>query len=183
MHKYVALLRGINIGGRNKVDMKKLKAMFETAGYTNVLTYINSGNVIFETSTQLGSAVTLEAAKIEKLIEHDFGFKVRVVLRSAKNIKMLCEKIPNDWQDNKQQRTYVIFLWEDYCNKDSLNLIEVTKGVDDVSYLDGAIVWHYDKKFTNKSGMRNFLKSPLYKHMTARNINTVRKLGELLNEL
>ncbi|NLL75142.1 MAG: DUF1697 domain-containing protein, partial [Erysipelothrix sp.] len=48
--KYVALLRGINVGGKNKVDMKELKALFIDLGYTEVQTYINSGNVIFDTN-------------------------------------------------------------------------------------------------------------------------------------
>jgi uncharacterized protein (DUF1697 family) len=53
---YVALLRGINVGGNNKVEMKKLKTTFETLGFTSVVTYINSGNIIFNTSDKNGSS-------------------------------------------------------------------------------------------------------------------------------
>lgn len=53
MNTYVALLRGINVGGNNKIEMTKLKVLFESLGYTNVVTYINSGNVIFETRKKM----------------------------------------------------------------------------------------------------------------------------------
>lgn len=63
---YVALLRGINVGGNNKVEMKKLKATFERLGFTNVVTYINSGNIIFEESTKAQNTIV---AEIERAIK------------------------------------------------------------------------------------------------------------------
>ncbi|MDQ3501393.1 MAG: DUF1697 domain-containing protein, partial [Actinomycetota bacterium] len=74
---YVALLRGINVGGKNKVEMKKLKATFEGAGMTDVTAYINSGNVVFKSTAR--KAAELEA-KLEKAIERDFGFSIKVLL-------------------------------------------------------------------------------------------------------
>ncbi|MFT3751872.1 MAG: DUF1697 domain-containing protein [Paludibacter sp.] len=66
---YVALLRGINVGGNNKVEMKKLKSTFELLGFTNVVTYINSGNIVFEDISKEQVVIVNE---IEKAIKKDF---------------------------------------------------------------------------------------------------------------
>jgi uncharacterized protein (DUF1697 family) len=174
MTKYVALLRGINVGGNNKVEMPKLKKVFESLGFENVSTYINSGNVIFETDKK-----DLEP-QIEKALKKAFEFELRIVVRDAKNIKKLCKEIPKDWLNDTEQRTDVLFLWDEFDTKKSVDLIKTT-GVDTLKYIDGAIVWHVKRKDVAKSGMKKFIGSLIYKNMTARNINTVRKLNELLN--
>jgi uncharacterized protein (DUF1697 family) len=171
--KYVALLRGINVGGNKKVEMKKLAAVFTELGYADVRTYINSGNVIF-------SSPKKDFAHIEPALKHAFGFPIEVIVRDAKNIASLVQKIPKEWGNDTKQRTDVIFLWEGYDSKRSLTLIK-QKPVDTLVYIDGAIVWNLARKNVNKSGMRDFIGTEVYKHMTARNINTVRKLSELLS--
>jgi uncharacterized protein (DUF1697 family) len=175
MKTYVALLRGINVGGNNKVDMKKLKAVFASIGFQNVRTYINSGNVIFET-TETGLESLIEAT-----LHRDFGFPIRVVVRDAKNIQKLCAIIPTDWTNDTQQRTDVLFLWDHYDNKKSVNLINTTD-VDTLLYVPGAIIWNVLRSDIRKSGMQKFIGSDLYKNMTARNVNTVRKLNELMKK-
>ncbi len=171
--KYVALLRGINVGGNKKVEMKKLAAVFTELGYADVRTYINSGNVIF-------SSPKKDFARIGPALKHTFGFPIEVIVRDAKNIASLVQKIPKEWGNDTKQRTDVIFLWEGYDSKRSLSLIK-QKPVDTLVYIDGAIVWNLARKNVNKSGMRDFIGTDVYKHMTARNINTVRKLSELLS--
>jgi uncharacterized protein (DUF1697 family) len=175
MTKYVGLLRGINVGGNNRVEMPKLKRAFESLGFLNVSTYINTGNVIFETDKK-----DLEEI-IEKALKKAFGLPLRIVIRDAKNIKKLCKDIPRGFENNTEQKTDILFLWDEYNNKKSLTLIKKTK-VDTLKYIDGAVVWNVQKKYLTKSGMRGFTGSVIYKHMTARNINTVRKLNELLNQ-
>lgn len=175
--KYVALLRGINVGGNNKVPMERLRKCFEKAGFKNVSTYINSGNVIFETNLKSTESI---AAKIERIIVNDFGFPVRVVVRSANNIKKVASAIPKSWQNDSEQKSDVLFLWDNYANKKSLSLIETKAGIDNVSYIDGTILWNVDRKQYGKSGMNKFVGTELYKNMTARNVNTVRKLSEMV---
>jgi uncharacterized protein (DUF1697 family) len=174
MTKYVALLRGINVGGNNKVEMLKLKKVFESLGFEHVSTYINSGNVIFETDKK-----DLEPL-IEKTLKKVFGFELRIVIRDAKNIKKLCNDIPKSWLNDTDQRTDVLFLWDEFNSKKSVPLIKTTE-VDTLKYIDGAIVWNVKRKDVTKSGLKKFIGTLLYKNMTARNINTVRKLNELLN--
>jgi hypothetical protein len=77
-------------------------------------------------------------------------------------------------------KTDVLFLWEEFDNKKSLDLINKKEGIDNLIYVDGAIVWNVDRKDYTKSGMNKFINSVLYKNMTARNVNTVRKICELM---
>ncbi len=173
MTKYVALLRGINVGGNNKVEMPKLKKVFESLGFENVSTYINTGNVIFETDKK-----DLEPL-IEKALKKAFRFELRIVIRDAENIKKLCKEIPKSWQNNTEQRTDILFLWNEFDKDKSVDLIKTTE-VDTLKYIDGAIVWNVNRKDIAKSGMKRFIGSIIYKNMTARNVNTVRKIGELM---
>jgi uncharacterized protein (DUF1697 family) len=178
MIKYIALLRGINVGGKNKVEMIKLKSVFENAGFHNVLTYINSGNVIFESNEKDVETLILV---IKKVLRENFNFDIKVLIRNSSNIGKLAKKIPSDWQNDGVQKTDVLFLWDDFDNKKSLSLIKQVVGVDNVLYINGAIVWNIYVKDWGKSGMSKFTLSELYKNMTARNVNTVRKLAVLMN--
>jgi uncharacterized protein (DUF1697 family) len=171
--KYVALLRGINVGGNKKVEMQKLAKVFIQMGYSDVRTYINSGNVIFSSQNK-------DFTQIEPALKKTFGFSIEVVVRDAKNIAALVKKIPKTWGNDTEQKTDVIFLSEEYASKKSLSLIK-QKSVDTLIYIDGAIVWHLMRKDYTKSGMHDFIGTKVYKHMTARNVNTVRKLNEFLS--
>lgn len=172
MQKYVALLRGINVGGNNKVPMKELKKIFEDLGFSNVLTYINSGNVIFETNKKV------DVKSIEKALQMALGFEARVLVRDAKNLFKIVKEMPQEWVNNSEQKTDVIFLWDEFASKKTIDLIKTTE-VDTLQYIDGAIVWNVKKVNYKKSGMKSFIGTLVYKNMTARNSNTVRKLAEL----
>jgi uncharacterized protein (DUF1697 family) len=175
--KYIALLRGINVGGNNKVEMKRLKILFETLGFTGVATYINSGNVVFEG----GEKPTIELEKlIENGIETEFGFGVRTIVKTARQMEIICQKIPVDWTNDTEQKTDVLFLWPEV---DSLNVIqEIVQNpeVDALIYIEGAVIWHIDRADYRLSKMDKFIGTKIYKNMTARNVNTVRKLHNLL---
>lgn len=175
--KYVALLRGINVGGNKKMKMKKLQAVFESSGFTNVLTYINSGNIIFDSPQEDVQKLTKE---VEHLILTEFGLEVPAIIKSAKEITNIVSLIPKNWENNADQRTDVLFLWGKYDKKESLRLLKVTQGVEELKYIPGALVWNLDRSQYKKSGVIKFIGSDLYKNMTARNVNTVRKLGELI---
>lgn len=176
--KYVALLRGINVGGKNKIDMKLLKQTFENIGLENVRTYINSGNIIFSASS---SPTEVLASKLEAAIEKDFGLTIRVLVRDEKNIQNVCKHLPSDWTNDASTKCDVMFLWDNYDSKEVLESLTIKPGIDDVKYVAGAILWRVEKRNVTKSGMMKLIGSDLYKHMTIRNCNTVRKLHELIN--
>lgn len=175
--KHVALLRGINVGGNTKVEMKKLKALFESLGFEDVLTYINSGNVLFSTTEKDTDAL---ASKLQNAIQTEFGMPIPVVVRSKETILSLVKAIPKTWENNTEQKTDILFLWKEYDKKESLSLLSPTEGIETLQYFSGAIIWNVDRANYNKSGMSKFVGTKLYKHMTARNVNTVRKLASLL---
>lgn len=175
---YVALLRGINVGGNTKVEMKKLKAFFERMNFADVSTYINSGNVLFRTNHPKSTL----ASRIEKFIEEDFGFPIRVVVRDQTQISEIAEKVPKNWTNDTEQKTDVIFLWDDVDSPKVLQEIVTNPKVDQLIYINGAVIWHIDRAHYNQSGMHKFIGTGIYKQMTARNINTVRKLRDLMKK-
>jgi uncharacterized protein (DUF1697 family) len=176
---YVALLRGINVGGKNKVEMSRLKTMFEGLGLTDVRTYINSGNVIF--TSRRRKPVSL-IPLIEEAIANEFGFPVKVVLRDLDNMKTVVDAIPPSWRDDSTMRCYVMFLWEEFDEPGVLEKLIIKDGIDDVKYVPGAIIWRVDRDVLTRSGMARLPGDDLYRSITIRNSNTVRKLVELMTE-
>lgn len=173
--QYVALLRGINVGGNRKVPMATLKHVFETLGAKNVRTYINSGNVLFEAPKTL-------LPRIQPALKKAFGFEIPTLTRDAKNIQALCKKLPANYTNDTEQRTEILFLWDAYDKKASLKLAPIKEGIDHLTYIPGTLVWNFKRAHATKSGMHEFIGTELYKHMTARNINTVRKLNAMMND-
>lgn len=174
--RYVALLRGINVGGKAKVEMTRLKAVFEQAGATEVSTYINSGNVLFTDSRQPNELVTL----IESAIESEFGFKVPIVLRTANQIKTLIESIPSEWTNDTVQRTDVMFLWDEIDNENILQAVHSNPEIERTMYVPGALIWNIGRQNVMRGSAIKLVNTSLYKQMTIRNINTVRKIQTLL---
>lgn len=173
---YVALLRGINVGGNHKVPMAELKKVCEKLGFTDVRTYINSGNVIFNTS---GSVAKIDAT-LEEALKKKFGFDVPVVVRTAAQLQKVANVIPAAWQNNTEYKTDALFLWEKFDSKTTIKKIAHDPKVDTLLYVPGAIVWHVKRKDYNKSGMHDLIGTEVYKHMTARNVNTVRILAGMV---
>jgi uncharacterized protein (DUF1697 family) len=178
MKHHIALLRGINVGGNKKVEMATLKKVFEDMGYTDVSTYINSGNVLFSA----GDTEIIDCSKIERVLANKFGFAITCLVRDQKNITTLARAVPAEWKNDAEQKTDILFLQDEYDSKKSIELLSLAGGIDEVLYIPGALVWHINRSQYTKSGMNKFIGTVLYKHMTARNINTVRKLAELLKK-
>lgn len=174
---YVALLRGINVGGNNKIDMAKLKLVFEGLGFTDVKTYINSGNIIFGTNKSDHIQIV---PKIEQAIEREFGLKIPVVIRSLAQIQRTCDTIPNNWVNDSTMKCDVLFLWDEVDKESSLDDITVKRELVDLKYTPGAIIWRIDKDNVTRGGIDKLISSSIYKKTTIRNCNTVRKLRSLM---
>ncbi len=176
---YVALLRGINVGGKNKVEMSRLKSTFEGVGLTDVRTFINSGNVMFTNRRRKPASLK---PLIERAIADEFGFPVEVVLRDLDQMVSVVEATPASWTDDSTMRCYVMFLWEKVDDPSVLDRLTIKKDLDDMKYLPGVIIWRVDRDVLTRSGMMKLTSDALYKSMTIRSINTVRKLVELMAE-
>jgi len=174
---YVALLRGVNVGGNNKVEMAKLKSTFEGLGFGNVKTFIASGNVVFRTN---GADKAVLAKAIEAAIEKDFGFHVDVLLHDLSTIGTLVKELPDDWVEDKITRCYVMFLWNEVDNPRVLEQLPHSPDIEDMKYVPGAVVWHIKRMNITKSRVLKIIGTPFYKQLTMRNVNTVRKLYDLM---
>jgi uncharacterized protein (DUF1697 family) len=175
---YIALFRGINVGGNNIVDMRKLKTTFESLGFTNVTTYINSGNVLFKDSLKEEKEL---ARLIEVAVKRDFQLNLKVIVINSDQLNAICAELPSTWVKNESMRTDVMFLWEKYDRPEVLEMIEI-KPEDNIKYVPGAILWNIDAKDYNRSGMRKVIGTDFYRHVTVRNVNTVRKLHQIVSE-
>jgi uncharacterized protein (DUF1697 family) len=174
---YVALLRGINVGGKNKVDMKELKATFEEAGMTSVRTYINSGNVIFSSGVRGRARL---GGVLEESIAQRFGLEIDVVLRDLKAMRAVAKAIPTRWRNDETMKCDVMFLRGEAARASVLKKLHIKPELEEVRYASGAIIWRVDRDAVTRSGMMRLVGTPLYKQMTIRNVNTARKLLELM---
>ena len=99
--KYVALLRGINVGGNKKVERKRVKTFFEYLGGTNVSTYINSGNVVFEFEGDREELFD----KVKTNLKNEFGFEIPVLIKTQQELREIAKAIPKEWQNDTEQKT------------------------------------------------------------------------------
>lgn len=177
---YVALLRGINVGGKNKVDMKTLKQAFEEAGMYSVITYINSGNIVFAGNSHSKEQL---APILEQAIYSRFGLQIKVLVYAEKEFRQIAEAIPENWTNDQQMKSDVLFLWEDVDKETVLGQLTIKPEIDRVRYVPGAILWSVDKDKVARSGLLKIAGSKLYQRVTVRNVNTVRKILGLLQKM
>ncbi len=173
---YVAFLRGVNVGGKGIVSMAAIKQALVALGLSDVRTYINSGNVIF--STRASDALQL-TARIEKALEQHTGMAINVLVMDHKTLKKVVDAIPRNWVDDKTMRTYVLLLWKELDDRTILGRLPIKPGVDDLKYAPGAVVWRVDRENVGRSQMSRIVGTPLYKKITIRSANTMRKLSDL----
>jgi len=173
--RYLGLLRGVNVGGASRVEMARLRQVLERFGMSDVRTYINSGNVIFSSGSRGRRALT---DSIESAIEEEFGFRVPVLLRTVEQLHDLVAALPE--LDDANVRCNVAFLWPDVDREEILAELPAAPGIDEVRYVKGAVVWTVDRRNVTRSRMTKLVGTPLYRRMSMRNANTVRKLYDLL---
>src|SRR6202049_4094589 len=173
---YVAFLRGVNVGGKGIVSMAAIKDALVALGLSDVRTYINSGNVIFSTRASDAQQLT---ARIEKALELYTGMGIKVLVIDHKTLKKMVDAIPRNWVDDKTMRTYVLLLWKELDDRRILDRLPIRRDVDEIRYTPGAVVWRVDRENVGRSHMKRIVGTPLYKKITLRSANTIRKLNEL----
>lgn len=176
----VALLRGINVGGNAPVPMSELKAGIEALGYTDVRTYINSGNVVFRLrKSQLRTAVR----DIERALLEAFGQPIPVVLHTLAEMDAIVAAMPAAWTGARDLRCDVIFLRPSVDKPDVLADLPGRDGVDDLSYAPGVVFWSAKKAMLTKSTMTKMVGTPLYRQVTMRGASTTLKVHALMREI
>ena len=173
---YVAFLRGVNVGGKGIVSMASIKEALVALGLSAVRTYINSGNAIFSTRA---SDVQLLTTRIERALEQQTGIAIKVLVMDHKTLKKMVDAIPSNWVDDRTMRTYVLLLWKELDDRRILDRLPIKPGVDELRYTPGAVVWRVDRDKVGRSQMNRIVGTALYKKITIRSANTMRKLNEL----
>lgn len=176
--RYVGLLRGINVGGKNRVLMQELRSVFERAGCSSVVTYINSGNVIFEDTRESESLCLL----LESAIEDAFGFPIPLQLRTNDDMAALCDTIPRHWTNDTTNRTDVLF-YNGSLNKAVLQTVPLPKAAigEQIITTKHEIIWTIPRIHVTKGNGLKIIGTPIYSQTTIRNVNTVRKIMALLD--
>jgi uncharacterized protein (DUF1697 family) len=178
--KYLALLRGINVGGNNKVAMSELRACFEAQNFTDVSTYINSGNILF--SSDITDVVKL--VKIcEMAIERQFGFPVVVTVISATDYADALAHAPTWWAsgDRKITRSDALFVIPPTSAQEVLDVLQQKSDVPDKFAAHGQVVfWSLPMAAYNKSVVPKIIGTPIYQRITVRSSTTTKKLAKLM---
>ena len=178
--KMVALLRGINVGGNRKVPMLKLIALAEDSGFTEVKSYINSGNLVFEVGKMKPDQV---AAKLEKAIEKEFGFKVDVIVRTVSQWKKYSAGGPFQSAESARPKMLHLGLSRAPLRGDiTPALLERAMNGEKIKIVNDAIWVDFAKSVGNSKLTPAVFDKAAGSIVTMRNWNTVLKLWEMLNE-
>jgi uncharacterized protein (DUF1697 family) len=177
---YVALLRGINVGGRNRIIMADLRACFEHAGYDGVRTYIQSGNVVFR-SPELEREVLRRS--LERVLTDAFEYKATVELRDRDELQAVIEAAPAGFgSDRETYHDDVLFLLSPLTPDEALGALTLKDGVD-AAWTGPSVV--YSRRvaaLASRSGLSRIAAHAFYRRMTIRNWNTTTKLLALMDE-
>ena len=176
MATYVAILRGINVSGHKIIKMERLRAAFEQIGFAQVKTYVQSGNVIFETSEPSAGL----AAKIEKKILSEFGFDVPVLTKSSKEMMDIVKRNPflKDASID-QSKLHVTFLSDD-PPRNTLEFLEpLAAGAEQVRIVDRAVYLYCPNGYGNTKLTNTAIEKKLSCRATTRNWATTNKLLEM----
>lgn len=178
MARYVALLRGINVGGTNLIRMVDLQACFADHGFDDVSTYIQSGNVVFGARRASRAALT---AEIEAMLRASFDhYDASVVVRSASEMRATVADAPAGFGGEPGRFRYdVVFLKAPLDAKAAIRQVPMKKGVDTVTAGRGVLYISRLESRVTQSRLSRVVSMPIYRRMTIRNWNTTAKLAEL----
>ncbi len=177
---FVALLRGVNVGGNNMISMSALKKSFETIGFTHVTTYINSGNIIFNAKND--DARKLER-QIERMLAKDYQLNSKVVVRSLSEMEKLVQSLPRNWDGDSNWRYNVIFLRHTIDSEAILADLPANSEIEKVVYRPGTLLWSAHVDQISRSKMVKLSSRKIFQDMTVRNVNTTKKLYELMKKV
>lgn len=180
MAEHVALLRGINVGGKNIIAMSDLRACFERHGFGEVATYIQSGNVIFDSA---GMGRPELARVVEEMLASELDYRGTVVIRSRRQLRNVVTKAPPGFgAEPKKHRYDVIFLEEPLTARSAMGSVVTREGVDEAHPGPGVLYFSRLIAQASRSKLTKLVSLPIYQRMTIRNWNTTTKLLALMNE-
>jgi uncharacterized protein (DUF1697 family) len=168
------------VGGKNPVPMADLRAALTSHGFTEVRTYIASGNVLL-------SAVDIDAGSVqeqfEQLLRTDFAVDTRVLILTRERWLAIAGAVPPTWQNDSTQKSDILFLFPEDDAPEIIQRLAPREGIDDARYVPGAVLWNVERNNQTRSALNRIVGTRTYKNLTIRNVNTVRKLTEFCDTL
>lgn len=177
--KYILLLRGINVGGKNKVKMEELKHQLANLGFANVISYINSGNLIFESEKDADEA----KSSVRKMLTENYDFEILFVLLASETYQKTIESLPDWWNDGSMARRDALFFTDEVNPAAAIERIQNMKLYNEtIHYTDIAVFWGKinETEYSKTAYHKQLLAEDFYKKITIRNGNTVQKILSLL---
>ncbi len=174
--RYIALLRGINVGGNTMIKMAELKTSFESLGFKNVVTYVNSGNLAFDAGKSIEAKIV---AKIEKAIEKDFGKQVPVMVREQSEISGIMAANPFEGEFESHKEMHVLFLKEEMPADKRKQLLDAAPEKERFVVKGREVYCHLPLGVADSLLGKSFIEKKLKLAVTGRNWRTVEKLASL----
>lgn len=178
-NSYLALCRGINVGGKNIIKMKDIKNIFQKMYFTDIITYIQSGNIIF-TDINGYDKITV-TTMIEAVMSKQFNYEARIVLLTGQELIEVMNDIPPRFgEDTGNYRYDVWFLKEPLTATEAIQHIRIREGVD-TAYAGKRVIYTSRLiSLAGKSYLSKIIQHPMYRQITIRNWNTAKKLWALM---
>ena len=177
---YLALLRGINVGGKNVIKMADLRNCFKAEGFRDVVTYIQSGNVIFRSPS---TGLRILTNRIEEMLAAAFDYEASVVLRSRKQMRAVVSEAPEEFGERPETYRYdTLFLKAPLTATAAMECIPARSGVDETWSGNGVLYYSRRIDQASRSYLSRLASMPVYQRMTVRNWNSTTRLLELMNE-
>lgn len=179
--RYVALLRGINVGGKNVIAQGALAECFEELGFTNVTTYIQSGNVLFRSTESRRRQLTRD---IELVLSQRFEYEAKAVVIPLGAYRRAVNSAPATWGIDDDFKHNAMFTLSGCSPRSILDrLPEPRAEIEHVATAPGVIFWSASKQHLTRTTLMKLARSPSYRQLTVRNHNTVNRLLELFETI
>ena len=176
--RYILLLRGINVGGKNKVSMSNFKELLKNSGFKNVTSYINSGNLFFDSDEDQESCVS----NIRYLLETNYDFSIPFALLTKEEYLEEREKLPDWWNEDLARRD-ILFFSSDLDKTSVLDFLDKIVFYNEIVYVGKcAVFWgkYNESEYLKTSYHKKLMKQDFYKKITIRNGNTFERIAEIL---
>ena len=178
MNSFAIFLRGINVSGQKLIKMKELQSALEKAGFDEVTTYVQSGNLAIKTDLSKTEA----AQKVQDVIDKDFGFDVPCLSKSLEDLNSILDNDPYI-STGKDPKLVGFVLLFDTPEDEKVKAIPRENYLPEEFHIQGDVLYFYAANGAGKAKMsNNFFESKLKVRATSRNLNTMRKMVELLSQ-
>ena len=179
MIKYIALLRGINVGGKNIISMTELKNLFIESGFEEVSSYINSGNIIFSSKE---TSEKILKKRIEELIENKFRLSIPTLIMKAEDLLTYFKMVPEWWGNGTALKHNAVFIMPPITAREALEKIGISE-YEKVRYSGQLIFWSAKLKDFPKTRLTRIKGTEIANSITIRNSNTTKKIIEMIKEV